>query len=102
MNVLKAWHGHKIQSQWNYVICGLIKVVLYDFREESPTYEKYEEFLVGKGHLPTAYYFPSGVLHSYKCIIGPMNILYLTSGNYDSNEEIRISKNNQLIKYHWK
>ena len=48
-NVLKAWHGHKIQSQWNYVVSGLIKVVLYDNNSISKTYKNSHAFYVGEG-----------------------------------------------------
>ena len=35
--VVKAWHYHK--KQWDHFICvhGMMKVVLFDSREESPT-----------------------------------------------------------------
>ena len=28
--VVKAWHGHLYQSQWNYVVSGQIRVAMYD------------------------------------------------------------------------
>ena len=33
--VIKGWHGHKEQSQWNYIVTGKARVVLYDNRPES-------------------------------------------------------------------
>lgn len=87
--VIKGWHGHKVQSQWNYVVTGLIKVVLYDNRANSQTYKKTMEFLVGDDQVPCAYFFPPGVLHGYKCLKGPMHIIYATSGVYDLQDEIR-------------
>ena len=65
--VIKAWHGHVYQSQWNYVISGQIKVVLYDNRKDSSTYKKTMKFVAGDGAKPLAYFFPPGVLHGYKC-----------------------------------
>lgn len=88
--VVKAWHGHKFQSQWNYVISGSLKVVLYDNRHDSMTYREMMEFEIGNGLPVIAYYFPHGVLHGYKCLKGPMNIIYVTSGVYDLSDEIRI------------
>ncbi|GAC1642169.1 MAG: hypothetical protein NVS9B11_10390 [Candidatus Dormibacteraceae bacterium] len=32
----KAWHHHRTQTDWWYVI-GALKVALYDTREDSPT-----------------------------------------------------------------
>ena len=101
-NVLKAWHGHIKQSQWNYVITGKLKVVLYDNRVESKTYKEYIEFLIGDGEEAKAYFFPPGVLHGYRCIMGPMNIIYITSGIYDLNDEIRIPIQQLKEYYTWK
>ena len=95
---IKGWHGHKVQSQWNYVVTGLIKVVLYDNRANSPTYKETMEFFVGDGHEPCAYFFPPGVLHGYKCLKGPMQIIYVTSGVYDLEDEVRIDLNSLSIR----
>ena len=91
--VVKAWHGHVYQSQWNYVISGHVKVGLYDNRKDSQTYNKAMEFLIDDKDLPIAYYFPPGVMHGYKCNKGPMDIIYVTSGVYDLNDEIRMATN---------
>jgi len=45
--VIKAWHGHVCQSQWNYVVNGLIYVALCDLRKDSKSYKKIMTFLVG-------------------------------------------------------
>ena len=90
--VVKAWHGHVYQSQWNYVVSGQIQVVLYDKRNNSRTYKELYEFVVGDGLDPLAYYFPPGVFHGYKCIQGPMQIIYATSGVYDLEDELRMEQ----------
>jgi dTDP-4-dehydrorhamnose 3,5-epimerase len=99
--VVKAWHGHKEQSQWNYVVSGKIKVALYDNRKNSPTYKEVMDFFVGDDEDIGAYYFPAGVLHGYKCLEGPMHIIYITSGVYDLSDEVRISNDNPEIRYDW-
>ena len=98
VGVVKAWHGHEYQSQWNYVVSGQIKVVLYDNRVESTSYKKTVEFLAGDGVEHIAYFFPPKVLHGYKCLKGPMQIIYVTSDIYDINDEIRIP---EIKKYNW-
>ena len=35
--VVKAWHYHKVQTDHISVVQGMIKLVLYDSREDSPT-----------------------------------------------------------------
>jgi dTDP-4-dehydrorhamnose 3,5-epimerase len=99
--VIKAWHAHKIQGQWNYVVCGLIKVALHDSRPDSPTFRETMEFFAGDNQSAQVYYFPPGVLHGYKCISGPMHIIYVTSGVYDLTDEIRLPYNDPEICYDW-
>jgi dTDP-4-dehydrorhamnose 3,5-epimerase len=89
--VVKAWHGHVYQSQWNYLVSGQIKIALYDNREDSETYKETLEFTAGGTVNPQSYFFPPGVLHGYKCIQGPMQIIYVTSGMYDLEDEVRAS-----------
>lgn len=99
--VIKAWHGHVYQSQWNYVVSGQIKVALYDNRKTSVTYKETMEFVVADDMKPIAYFFPQGVMHGYKCMKGPMQIIYVTSGVYNIDDEIRISKSDLGIGYNW-
>ena len=99
--VLKAWHGHKKQTQWNYLINGKIQVVLYDYRDTSKSFNKYKEFIIEAKKKSLAYCFPPGILHSYRCLEGPIDIIYLTSGTYDTLEEIRISPSDESIIYKW-
>jgi dTDP-4-dehydrorhamnose 3,5-epimerase and related enzymes len=59
------------------------------------------EFIIGEGEEAKAYYFPKGVLHGYRCIKGPMHIIYITSGVYDLTDEIRIADTDPVIGYDW-
>ena len=43
-DVVKAWHLHKIQTDNLTCIRGMMKVVLYDGRENSKTYKEINEF----------------------------------------------------------
>ena len=42
-----------------------------------------------------------GVAHGYHCLQGPMNIIYVTSGTYDLEDEVRIPHDDAEIGYHW-
>ena len=99
--VIKAWHGHTEQSQWNYVVNGKLNVCLIDSRPNSSTYRELVELIIGDDHEPVAYYFPAGILHGYKCIKGPLQIIYVTSGVYDLSDEIRISPEEYDDLYNW-
>ena len=74
---------------------GQIRVALYDDRPNSSTYKETIEFVAGDEAEPIGYFFPPRVLHGYKCVKGPMQIIYLTSGRYDLKDEIR--KTNQEL-----
>jgi len=99
--VVKAWHGHVYQSQWNYVVSGQIRVALYDDRPASSTYKSILELRVGDDVAPVAYYFPPGVLHGYRCTNGPMHIIYATSGTYDLADEVRKSDADLMLDFTW-
>ena len=47
--VVKAWHVHKTQIDWWYIVKGTIKVALYDNRSASPTHKELNEYLLGDG-----------------------------------------------------
>jgi dTDP-4-dehydrorhamnose 3,5-epimerase len=100
-SIIKAWHSHKLQTQWNYVLNGTIFVALHDLRNDSSTFRKTITFLAGENNAPLIYKFPPGVAHGYKCLSGPMNIIYFTSGQYDLNDEIRIPFDDKNINFDW-
>ena len=99
--IIKAWHSHKVQSQWTYATTGTLKVALHDLRKASLTYQQTMEFLVGENTQASVYLFPPGVVHGYKCIKGPANVIYVTSGQYDLEDEVRIPYDNPEIGFKW-
>src|SRR5512136_763326 len=44
---VKAWHYHKVQTDHICALGGMIKLVLYDSREGSPTQGDINEFFIG-------------------------------------------------------
>lgn len=99
--VVKAWHAHRLQTQWTYVVCGLLKVALHDGRSESLTYRQTMEFLVGDNQPAWVYCFPPRVVHGYCCIGGPAHVIYVTSGVYDLCDEVRLLHDDPSIGYDW-
>jgi len=93
--VIKGWHGHVHQAQWNYVLLGEAKIALKDARVNSPSYGKIKTFEAGVSN-PLGYFFPPGVLHGYCCVRGPLHIIYVTSGVYNLEHEIRMN-----FDYEW-
>jgi len=100
---VKAWHYHHKQIDWWYVGMGILKVVLIDYREESPTYKERFEFLMGDGENARCctVKIPQGVLHGCKCLTESAHLLYITSETYNTNDEGRYAFNNPEIDYIW-
>ena len=99
--VIKAWHIHQNQTDWWYICNGVLKVVLYDKREDSPTHGETMEILMGDHQQARILKIPPGVAHGCKCISGPANLFYITSHTYNSEDEGRISHDDAKIGYDW-
>lgn len=105
-NTVKAWHFHNLQVDWWYVGLGVIHAVLYDNREESPTYRRKIEFLLGEEHvnysaLRAVVKIPQGVLHGCKVLTESAHLFYITSQTYDLNDEGRYPFNSTLVPHTW-
>ena len=101
--VVKAWHYHK--KQWDHFVCvrGMMKVVLYDSRENSPTHGEVDEFFLGE-HRPILLQIPPLVFHGFKCIseyeaivINCPTEVYV----YDDPDEFRVDPHKNDIPYDW-
>jgi dTDP-4-dehydrorhamnose 3,5-epimerase len=100
--VVKAWHIHKSQTDWWYVVRGKIKIALYDAREKSQTHKELNEFMLGDSEPDNKIIkVPAGVAHGLKVIEGPADLVYVTSGIYSKEEEGRIAYNDPSIGYDW-
>jgi len=101
--VTKAWHYHRMQTDHFIVVRGMMKVVLYDSREESLTYGIVNEFFMGE-HNQILLQIPPLVYHGFKCIsehealvINVPTELY----NYAEPDEFRIDPHSGEIPYDW-
>ncbi|QEM66795.1 hypothetical protein FO488_00545 [Geobacter sp. FeAm09] len=99
--VIKAWHFHNVQTDWWYVVSGVLRVGLCDMRPGSPTYRQTMDFLMGDLQPVQALKIPPGIAHGCKTIQGPVNLLYVTSHTYDPADEIRIPYNDPDIDFDW-
>ena len=101
--VVKGWHYHQKQTDNLVVVKGMVKLVLYDQREVSPTYGEVNEFFLGE-HNPTVVQIPSRVLHGFKAIGTEEAIiinLVTEPYNYDEPDEFRIPPHSPEIPYDW-
>ncbi len=99
--VIKAWHFHKIQTDWWYIVSGVLRVGLCDLREESGTYKQTMDFLMGDLQPARVLKIPPGIAHGCKTAQGPVHLFYLTSHVYNPDDEIRMPYNDPQIDFDW-
>ena len=100
--VVKAWHCHKNQTDNIVCVKGMVKIALYDDRDDSPTKGEINEFFAGI-HNPVLIQVPPLVWHGFKCIEDeecivlniPTNVY-----NYEQPDELR-KKPYGEIPYNW-
>lgn len=101
--VVKAWHYHKVQDDHIAVIRGMIKLVLYDAREGSPTKGELNEFFMGD-YNPLLVRVPKEVYHGWKCISQEEAIIINIPTEvymYEAPDEYRIPPHGGDIPYDW-
>lgn len=101
--VVKGWHYHRKQTDHFCVVKGMMKVVLYDRREGSPSHGRVNEFFIGERN-PAVVRIPAGVLHGMKCISPEPAILINTVTepyNYAAPDEFRVPPHDNDIPYDW-
>jgi dTDP-4-dehydrorhamnose 3,5-epimerase len=101
--VVKAWHYHKGQTDNVAVVKGMMKIVLYDPRDDSPTKGQVNEFFLGE-HNPALVQIPNLVYHGFKCI-GEEEAIAVNCPtevfNYADPDEYRIDPHDNDIPYDW-
>jgi len=101
--VVKGWHYHKKQVDNFTIVKGMMKVVLYDSREDSPTFKEVNEFFMGE-HNPMLLQIPNYVFHGFKCI-GETEAICINVPTevyeYDKPDEFRVDPHSPDIPYDW-
>jgi dTDP-4-dehydrorhamnose 3,5-epimerase len=100
--VVKAWHYHEKQTDNFACVAGMIKLVLIDTREDSPTRTVVNEFFLGV-HSPLIVQVPNRVYHGWKCIsVEPSLVINVPDALYNRSEpdEHRLEPHGTLA-YDW-
>ncbi len=101
--VTKAWHYHKKQTDNFCCVKGMMKVVLYDDREGSPTMGEVNEFFLGE-HNQILLQIPPFVWHGFKCISDTeAMVMNCSTEPYNPKEpdEFRKPAHGSDIPYDW-
>jgi dTDP-4-dehydrorhamnose 3,5-epimerase len=101
--VVKGWHYHVKQTDHFTVVKGMLKVVLYDKREDSATRGQINEFFMGEKN-PILLVIPPLVVHGVKAIgAEPGYLINVPDRPYNRSEpdEHRIDPHGGEIPYDW-
>ena len=101
--VVKGWHYHKKQIDNFAVVRGMVKLVLYDNRDDSPTKGEINEFFLGE-HNPVLVQIPNLVLHGFKCISQEEAICINCPTdvfNHEQPDEFKVDPHKNDIPYSW-
>ncbi|MCX8111470.1 MAG: dTDP-4-dehydrorhamnose 3,5-epimerase family protein [Syntrophorhabdaceae bacterium] len=102
-HVVKAWHYHKLQDDFIVCVKGMLKLVLYDDREDSPTKGEVNEFFLGD-YRPIIVKVPKMVYHGWKCISEEEAIVInipTEPYNRENPDEYRLDPHVNDIPYSW-
>jgi len=99
--VIKGWHLHTKMTINYAVVSGMIKLVLYDKRENSPTKGELMELFIGEDNY-TLVHIPPGIINGFKCVgTKPAIVANCATIPHDPNEIIRIDPFDKSIPYNW-
>ncbi|TAK34286.1 MAG: dTDP-4-dehydrorhamnose 3,5-epimerase [Chloroflexota bacterium] len=101
--VVRAWHYHKLQTDHFVVVKGMVKVGLYDAREDSPTYGQVQQVFQGERN-NVLVKIPVGVMHGYKTIgVEPSLLINFPTRLYNRSEpdEYRVPWDTPTIPFDW-
>ena len=100
--VVKAWQYHKHQVDNFACIAGMVKLVLMDTRDGSPTKGAVNEFFLGTQQ-PLLVQVPNLVYHGWKCISPDVSTVVNVPTevySYDEPDEYRLEAHGTL-PYDW-
>lgn len=100
---VKGWHYHKKQVDHFACVSGMIKLVLYDSRKNSKTFQEVNEFFLGV-HNPILVQVPTWVYHGFKGVSTEDAVVINVPTEpyrYAQPDEFRVPAHSQDIPYDW-
>jgi dTDP-4-dehydrorhamnose 3,5-epimerase len=101
--VVKGWHVHHVQLDNIVCVKGMIKLALYDDRQESPTRGEITELFLGE-HNPLLVQVPAGVHHGWKCVSAQEAFIVNAPTevyDYEHPDQDELPYDTPLIPYDW-
>lgn len=98
---VKGWIVHKEQDDRIVNCVGTIRIVLFDAREDSSTYQMINQFVLSEKS-PSLILFPKGVFHAVENI-GQSDALFINMPtkpyNHENPDKFRLPLKNDLIPF---
>jgi dTDP-4-dehydrorhamnose 3,5-epimerase len=98
-NTLRGIHA----APWNkliYVPRGKVQAVIVDLRKESPTFGKYESFIIGEDNR-SSIFIPVGFGNSYLVLSDDADYTYLTDEEWTPGREYGIAWDDPTLAIKW-
>lgn len=100
---VKAWKNHLYQSQNLAVPQGLVEMVIYDGRENSPTFGTVESLLLGRPAHYRLLHIPPGLWYGFAGRSEEPAILANCADTpHSAAESRRLPADSPLVPYSWK
>ncbi len=100
--VVKGWHLHRLMTLNYAVVTGMIKLVLFDDRDSSPTRGEIQEIFMGEQNYVLVK-IPPQVWNGFKGIGSvPAIVANCATLPHDPGEILRMDPFNNPIPYDWK
>lgn len=100
-DVIKGWHLHTKMTLNYTVVSGMIKLVLYDVRKESPTKGELQELYIGEDNYALVK-IPPGIYNGFKGIgVKPAIVANCSDIPHDPEEIQRMDPFSNDIPYDW-
>jgi len=98
---IKGWHLHKVMTLNYAVVSGIIKLVLYDDREGSPSRGRLQEIFTGQDNYALIT-IPPNVWNGFKGIgTAPAIVANCATIPHDPAEIVRLDPFTKTIPYDW-
>lgn len=102
--IIRAWHRH-LEGQVDYFVCleGKIKVGIYDDRDDSPTQNELNTFVIGEGNQQVIR-IPGACWHGFK-VVGDERAILVNFPtklyDYEDPDEERLPWDTEKIPLDW-
>jgi len=99
--VAKAWHAHRFQTDYFYIVKGTAKIGLYDDREGSPTRGEYMTVIMGEEGEDILLVIPPGVWHGQMALSEMSYLINIPSEPYNRQNPDELRKGIEELEDIW-